>query len=346
MQNHNLNDYLQEDEIDLKELFKLLINSKKLIITLTLVITTLGAIYAFQKTPVYKSTALIEIGIYDQDQDEQILIEPASELIQEVNTNFIKKQKEIVKITRIDGRLFQIAHTFPDSVTSKNLLNEIIGYIENRHSLLQSNHTQKAKNQLTHLIEDSKTKIKNLNNLNKKENENEILEYTNAIKLINDELPVLDSRIELLSELIVVDQGNLLLLKSNPELLLQRLAAHSRTLDEKIYLYKQELIDFHERRRKLLLIKDSLEIQLKLLESNDLESETIFQLIQEQDRLEFELEFLMKQNPTSTQLIGEIVTNAINLKKQLIILASFIFGLVLSIVIAIINNSLNAFKEE
>ena len=101
-----------------------------------------------------------------------------------------------------------------------------------------------------------------------------------------------------------------------------------------------------ERRRKLLLIKDSLEIQLKLLESNDLESETIFQLIQEQDRLEFELEFLMKQNPTSTQLIGEIVTNAIDSKKEFIIFLSFVFGLSLSIVIVFINNFLKAFKEE
>ena len=47
MQNNNPNDYLQEDEIDLKETFRLLINSKKLIITITLVITTLGAIYGF-----------------------------------------------------------------------------------------------------------------------------------------------------------------------------------------------------------------------------------------------------------------------------------------------------------
>ena len=55
MQNNNPNNYLQEDEIDLKEIFKLLINSKKLIIAITLVITTLGAIYSFQKVPVYKS---------------------------------------------------------------------------------------------------------------------------------------------------------------------------------------------------------------------------------------------------------------------------------------------------
>ena len=91
MQNNNPKEYLQEDAIDLKEIFKLLINSKKLIIVITLVITTLGAIYSFQKAPEYKSTALIEIGKYYQDQAEQILIEPTKNLIQELTINYIHK---------------------------------------------------------------------------------------------------------------------------------------------------------------------------------------------------------------------------------------------------------------
>ena len=85
MQNNNPNDYPQEVEIDLKEIFKLLINSKKLIIVITLVITTLGAIYGFQKAPEYQSTALIEIGSYDQDR--KILIETVITLIEELNIN-------------------------------------------------------------------------------------------------------------------------------------------------------------------------------------------------------------------------------------------------------------------
>ena len=40
MQNNNPNDYLQENEIELKEIFKFFTNSKKLLIAITLVITT------------------------------------------------------------------------------------------------------------------------------------------------------------------------------------------------------------------------------------------------------------------------------------------------------------------
>ena len=95
MQNNNPNDYLQE-EIYLKDIIKLLINSKKLIIVTTLIVTLLGAIYSFQKAPVYKSTALIEIGYYpknqynqtpieadQQDQHNQTPIETAKSLINE-----------------------------------------------------------------------------------------------------------------------------------------------------------------------------------------------------------------------------------------------------------------------
>ena len=90
MQNNNPNDYLQEDEIDLKEIFKLLINSKKLIIVTTLIITLLGAIYSFQKATEYKSTALIEIGSNYQYQDKQKkLFEPTKTLINEIIQEFI-----------------------------------------------------------------------------------------------------------------------------------------------------------------------------------------------------------------------------------------------------------------
>ena len=88
MQNNNPNDYLQE-EIDLKEIFKLLINSKKLIIVTTLIFTLLGAIYSFQKAPVYKSTALIEIGANNTFSNEKGLIEPGKDLMQDLKINFM-----------------------------------------------------------------------------------------------------------------------------------------------------------------------------------------------------------------------------------------------------------------
>jgi hypothetical protein len=347
MQNNNPNDYLQEDEIDLKEIFKLLINSKKLIIAITLLITTLGAIYAFQKAPEYKSTALIEIGKYYQDQDEQILIEPAKNLVQDLTINFNYKQQVGVSIDSFENRLINITLTSSSSVKNKNLLNEIVRYIKNRHSLLQSNNTQKTENKLTNKIKSLNDQIEYINNTLLTQNEDEILRISNQIETLNNELPSLDSKIESLNEVIVADQDNLLLLKSNPEFLIQR-AAQSPSLEKDIFSYNNKLIDYKNKKINLALEKDNLEIQLKFLESDHPESEKVFKLSQEKDSLELELEYLAlaQQNETSTQLIREIETTAIESKKGLTILLSFMFGLFLSILIVFINKSLKAFKEQ
>ena len=243
MQNNNSNDYPQDDEIDFKEVFKLLINSKKLIITITLVITTLGAIYSFQKAPEYKSTALIEIGRYEQD--EQILIEPTKTLIQELTINFIHKQKLVglkavnLSLKPIENRLLEMKYTSPLPEKNKELLNRLITFIKNRHLNLQINSTKRITNQLTY-------KIENL---------------------------------------------------------------------------------------------------IKLLVSNNLESDSIIKLSQEKVSLELELEILMKQKYTNSQLIGEIQTTLDSI-KGLIIFLSFIFGLFLSIIMVLINKSFKALKEE
>ena len=334
MQNNDSNNFLDEDDIDLKEILKLLINSKKLIITITLIITTLGAIYSFQKATEYKSTALIEIGSYDQDK--KILIETSAILTEELNIKFSHKQEELVinsnnlSIQPIDdvlARLIQISYTSTSSATSEKIVNEIVRYINNRHSLLLINNTQKNEKQLTNEIEKLNTQIEFSKNAILNQNESSKLRISNEIEKLNNSLPSIDSKINALNKVIIEDEAE----GDNLKIL--------------------ALIDYENLKLKLSQEKDHLETELKLLQSKDLESISlesnfIFTLSQEKDVLEFELESLMKQNPTSSQLIGEIVTNAIDSKKEFIIFLSFVFGLSLSIVIVFINNFLKAFKEE
>ena len=145
MQNNNPNDFTQENEINLKELIKLLINSKNLIITITLVITTLSVIYTFQRTPEYKSTALVEIGQYDTLDNENILIESASNLIQNLNIRFVYKSKvnnDSLSIKAIEDKLITIQINKPSIELGEKTLYEITRYIENRHSLLQNKISQ------------------------------------------------------------------------------------------------------------------------------------------------------------------------------------------------------------
>ena len=375
MQNNNPNNYFQEDSIDLKEVFKLLINSKKLIIAITLVITTLGTIYSYQKVPLYKSTALIEIGANNTFSNEKGLIEPGKDLMQDLKINFIYKNSFGGLIFRlIENKLLQIEYISPSAKKTNHLLNEIVVYILNRHSLLLSNHTQKTKNQLTYEIknlndqieysnktlftqnEADKLRISNqIESLNKKieyinnkslvQKEDDKLRISNQIENLYYLLPSLDLKIKELNQIILKDESNLKLIKSNDELLISR-AAQSPTLEQVIFEYKSSIIE-NENEKLILFEKiDNLESQLKYLESNDLESNEIFMLSQEKYALELKLEFLMNQNLTNTQLIGEILTNEVATKKVFTTLLSFIFGLFLSIVVVFINNSLKTSKEE
>jgi capsular polysaccharide biosynthesis protein len=324
MQNNNPNINLQEDEIDLKEIFKILINSKKLIIVTTLIITLLGTIYSFQKAPLYKSTALIEIGQYNTFENENILLESASKLIQNLNIVFIHKSNEDINslsIKTIENKLIQVEIRKPSKELSKKTLNEIIRYIENRHSGLEKRNNQSTQKILTRKI-------------------------ANKIVTINNQLPYLATKIVALKNIIIADEHNLKLLQSNPELLLKR-AAQSPTLNEVIYSYNDELLDLKSAQENLIHERSNLESKLKLLESNSFDPKNLFKLnlLREKDDQSLELDFLVMQNPTRTQLIGEIITKKVATKKELIISLSFIMGLFLSIIMVFINNSLKALKE-
>ena len=52
--------YIEEDEIDLRELFKTIWKNKKFIIIFTTIVTIFAIIYALVKTPIYEAKVIIE----------------------------------------------------------------------------------------------------------------------------------------------------------------------------------------------------------------------------------------------------------------------------------------------
>jgi LPS O-antigen subunit length determinant protein (WzzB/FepE family) len=276
MKNNNPNNYIQEDEIDLKKFIKLLINSKKLIILITLIITTLGAIYAAQKIPQYISTVLIEIGSYDLEVNDlevndygNKIIEPVPSLIQNLTINFIHKQEVNVEFREVEDRLIRINTHSYNLEKNIDLLNKIIGYIKNR----QSNLIQKIAYQIT------------------------------------SEIKLIDIEIEFFNNML----------------------SHSQ---EKEKLRISYLIENQEG-QAIHLSNERTDLKQKL-----------FNLSREKNEKKLELEFLMQKSPISTQLIGKIVTQTIDAKKELIIFWSFILGLFLSIPMVLIFNFLKAFKDK
>jgi len=130
--------YYQEDEIDLKELFKILWAKKILIISLTFAITLLAGIYAFNKTPIYQATALIEIGSYkfhntvfiNNNNNNKIQIDNAFDLSIKLNTLFPNINSSSPKKT---NSFINLKSESTSQELAKNNIKEVVKYITTLH---------------------------------------------------------------------------------------------------------------------------------------------------------------------------------------------------------------------
>lgn len=120
-----------EDEIDLRELFQTIWNSKKFIVIFTFLITLLSVIYVFLKNPVpiYQGKVFVEIGqIQSQNFGEKILDTPANlaailELEFNINTSIPKGTNSLLEISSNNINNERI----------KNDLQKSVEFILNRH---------------------------------------------------------------------------------------------------------------------------------------------------------------------------------------------------------------------
>ncbi|AGR76965.1 putative lipopolysaccharide biosynthesis protein [Aliarcobacter butzleri 7h1h] len=123
--------YLQEDEIDLKELFKTLWKYKMFILIFTSMITFIALIYVLLKNPIpiYQGKMYLEIGQIQNKNFAPISIEKVSDLAYILNLEF-KVNSNIPKNT---SNLMEI--TF-DNV-DKNIINETLtrvkGFVIEKH---------------------------------------------------------------------------------------------------------------------------------------------------------------------------------------------------------------------
>lgn len=160
-----------EDEIDLKELWKVLLKCKKMIVILTGSITLMAVIYAFMKTPIYEAKAVLEIGSYATNANDNTMtntmtntnvirwIEAPSTLLKRLEINYIEnKTKEnrawLDKITFVKG--------------TQNLLElSALGFSKESVSAylkdIESNIAQRHQKLVDAYVDSVKTKMENLN---------------------------------------------------------------------------------------------------------------------------------------------------------------------------------------
>ena len=301
--------YYQEDEIDLKELFKILWLKKNLIIGLTLAITILAGVYAFSKTPTYEDTAeaYFELGHYKDARNQAASLMPINELINEINFFFNSGAGNSISVTSLERKIPTV------KITAKGVSSEI-----------SSNKVSKV---FEFIIEEEQKAIetrKHYFNLKLKENKDKTKKEINTV---NEKIVLLDNNIPLMSGRLV------------------RLKYQLSTLEDDFLAADDVLVAYHIKREKREVLSKIESLKIHLFE---LQYE-LNKLYSELDHLKNKLKLFESESPFTTyraaKLIGKIKNSDTTTypKKKLIVAVAFVAGLMLSIFLALI---MNAFREE
>lgn len=321
-QNTPEQNYYQEDEIDLKELFGVLWAKKTLIISITAVITIMAGIYAFNKTPIYEARALIEIGKYNNNghnnnnnnNNNNVLIDSVPELVKKLNLLFIdllKNEKDrntaITSIFTTKGTsgFLEIKSQSTSNDLATDEINKVIKYIQNKHRAVMDDVKNRRKSEIRNI----QNKIDNITNK----------EIKLLVQKINAQQNNLDNYQSQLNKMITNIED---ISKTDPALTAIKL------------MEKRDISTF------------AAKLNLQLMDMRDkkdtLETTTINELLEKKRLVE---SMLLPHNYKNSAVIGRVITNdyPIKPKKKLIVAVAFIAGFILSIFLVFI---MNAFRKE
>lgn len=310
--------YLQEDEIDLRELFKTVWNYKKFILIFTFIVTILSIIYVTLKAPIYQATALIELGSYKTESDQDIIIDNADNLSKKLNTIFIDLRKnvenkdfEITKIaTAKDIKNFiEISSEASSNTQAIEGLNEVIEHIKSEHSKLLDDVKEKNEFQLKNIS----LSIKNIE-------EDKLVNIEKKIELYQQNI------LNLEEQMVSVTETLKNINKLDPAISALKLM-EKRDISNAIILNKSNLYDLIEKKENLINIEiNKLLDRKKILETLSL-----------------------PHNLKNSEVVGSILVNEnpVKPKKSIIVVICFIIGFILSILLVFfIQIFYNIRKEE
>ena len=293
--------YIEEDEIDLVELFRTLVKRKWFIIMFTCIVTLGAIVFAYMKTPVYEVRALVEIGSYKTD-NSNVLLDNATQLTKKLNVIFI----DIVKNDK-DRKASISSIVIPKKTTS---------FIEIKS---ESTSNELAIDEIKKVVDYIQTKHKRVLKDIKKNRELEINNITKQIENIKTkELAFLDEEISLTKinfdkyreDLNEIKEEIKLQKKSNPTFVALSLI-EKRDLDTQIRIVEKNILKLKVQKNRLL-------------------TTGVNKLVERKNKLE---SMLQPYNYKNSEIVGKIITNdyPIKPKKKFIVVVAFVTGLILSI---------------
>jgi uncharacterized protein involved in exopolysaccharide biosynthesis len=295
---------IQEDEIDLKELFKTIWAKKIFIVIFTLVVTILAGFYAYSKTPIYEAKALLEIGEYKKNPvDDAVALEKKlSTLFVDMEKNLKDKTSEISNIAIVKGlkNFLEIKSESTSNEEAKNEILKVLTFVQNEHEKILDDVKKQKEMELRNIdLQISDIKSKSVDLIDKKIENN-----IKNLKSLEEQLKQIDENLKKIDSL-------------NPSLAALKLM-EKRDITNSINTITIQNFELESKKDELL-------------------TTTLYKLEESKKIIELSL---LPHNYKNTQIVGEIMTNDFPTKpkKILIVAVAFVTGFIISIFLVFLFN--------
>ena len=308
---------LEEDEIDLKELFKTIWAKKIFIVIFTLVVTILAGFYAYSKTPIYEAKALLEIGEYKINNTTKNSVDDASTLEKKLSTLFVDMEKnlkdktsEISNISVVKGlkNFLEIKSESTSNEEAKNEILKVLTFVQNEHEKILDDVKKQKEMELRNIdLQISDIKSKSVALIDKKIENN-----IKNLKNLEEQLKQVDENLKKIDSL-------------NPSLAALKLM-EKRDITNSINTITIQNFELESKKDELL-------------------TTTLYKLEESKKIIELSL---LPHNYKNTQIVGEIMTNDFPTKpkKSLIVSVAFVTGFIISIFLVFFIQFIQGIRKE
>ncbi|MCT7563760.1 Wzz/FepE/Etk N-terminal domain-containing protein [Aliarcobacter butzleri] len=332
--------YLQEDEIDLKELFKTIWSYKKFILIFTFIVTVLSIIYVSLKTPIYQVKSVIKIGsIADIPLENSNILEKNIRVIFGLDNNSfsIKEDEGIVTDINIIKNATSLLEVTTEAFTNEKAIlkqYEVLEYLQDEYKYKIDEFIFKTNLNIKNL----EGQIKYINEVKKVQKE-ENIDFLNRVDLV-----LIENKLNFNREKLSQYQENInnILKKRSSNDTQNMLSAMEILNYQSLILNLQNQIENLNKEKQNILVDKIPNIKRELEYNIKNELEDIL------NRIELEKLKLTNKIAKNSEFVGSILVNEhpIKPKKSLIVVVSFVTGFILSIFLVFFIQFVNNIKKE
>lgn len=332
--------YSQEDEIDLKELFKTIWSYKKFILIFTFIATVLSIIYVSLKTPIYQVKSVIKIGsIADIPLENSNILEKNIRVVFGLDNNSfsIKEDEGIVTDVNIIKNATSLIEVTTEAFTNEKAIlkqHEVLEYLQDEYKYKIDEFNFKTNLNIKTL----EGQIKYINEVKKVQKE-ESIDFLNRVDLV-----LIENKLNFNKEELSQYQENInnILKKRSSNDTQNMLSAMEILNYQSLILNLQNQIENLNKEKQNILVDKIPNIKRELEYNIKNELEDIL------NRIELEKLKLTNEIAKNSEFVGSILVNEhpIKPKKSLIIVVSFVTGFILSIFLVFFIEFIRALKKE